>query len=150
MRRHVLTLVLAAAATSLGSAAPSAQNRVTRVAEEVLRTNVLTSVMPAFPERALSRGSRGVAVAAVVIDSGGAVDSVQILEAPDPDIAAAVSSALYQWRFKSVDDLTKQFTGKLTFYFLVRDGRPEVLNPQETPYIGRWSRKTLPRKAAKH
>jgi len=89
--------------------------------------------MPTFPVDSFRRGSQGVAVARVELTETGEVSAVTVLQSPDESISKAVSEALFKWSFKPAnppDHRPMQLMGKLTFYFVIRQGRPHVENPK--------------------
>lgn len=106
-------------------------------------------VRPAYPQDALRKKETGVAVARIHLSLEGAVEHVEILEAPSASIGNSVKQALVQSRFESTDgrngDGPVKFSGKLVFYFEIQDGRGVVLYPSETGYVGRWHESSLER-----
>ena len=109
-----------------------------------LRKITETTVRPEFPQEAIKAGKTGVAVAMVTVNETGIVTGVEVLEAPAPSIAQAVSQALSQWRFKTAtsNGRTTGYTGKVTYYFVFQQGKAVVLDPDQTPYLGRWQPRT--------
>jgi TonB family protein len=111
-----------------------------KTGETGLRSIAIEHPSPDYPASSISRGSTGVAVAAVRLGADGDVTRVNVLQAPDPDIDASLRRTLRQWRFlpPQVDGSKDPYVmeGKLTFYFQIRDGRPTVEEPQD-PSSGR-------------
>ena len=109
-----------------------------------LRTITETTVVPLYPQDAITAHRTGVAVALVTVTEKGVVSKVEVLEAPSPSIGASLSDALSQWRFKTatIDGHQTGYTGKVTYYFVFQNGKPAVLSPDQAPYIGRWPAKT--------
>jgi len=102
-------------------------------AEGALRKHAVKKVLPAFPSEALNENAAGVAVAQIHIDQKGTLTSVGILQAPHPSIAQATLAAVKQWEFKFFPNeggTPECFNGKLTFYFVIEDGRGYVKNPK--------------------
>lgn len=102
------------------------------VLEKTLRRHAIKKVLPEFPQNALTSSTTGVAVAKISISEKGNVKSVEILEAPHPLIAKATVAALQQWVFdfqSSEEENPVCFSGKLTFYFSIIDGKPVVRDP---------------------
>lgn len=130
-----LVLVAAFGAGSCGRATTSRAVSMVKLSEMTLWERATRVVMPVFPELSISRQSNGVAVSTVWINLSGGVERVDVLEAPDADIASAVRSALLQWTFLrtslqgSIAPLRAQ--GKITFYFENHSGSAEVLRPHE-------------------
>jgi TonB family protein len=116
---------------------------VGKVSEHILRNAAATVVTPEYPSGAAQRGASGVAVAEVEFDSDGRPVRVEILEAPEPDIARAVERALWNWRLKpgsSVQGQPGHIKGKLTYYFVLQGREPKVLGPEVPGYWGKWKR----------
>lgn len=84
--------------------------------------------MPVFPAASLERKSEGVVVLQVTADPTGQVGDAVVLEAPDAEIGAAARAAALEWRF-STSPRTVQ--SKLTFYFVIENGRGVVRNPEQ-------------------
>ena len=102
------------------------------VLEKTLRRHAIKKVLPQFPQNALTSSTTGVAVAKIIISENGNVKSVEILEAPHPLLAQATVAALQQWVFdfnSSEEENPVCFSGKLTFYFSIIDGKPVVRDP---------------------
>ena len=108
-----------------------------RIQEASLRRSTTVSPTPEYPRASLERQIGGVAVAAVFIGLDGRTEKVEILEAPDSDIAAAVEAAMMRWvvpwQTGPAGESAKPRTSKLTFYFQITDGKGRVLNPAEMP-----------------
>lgn len=100
--------------------------------EASIRDFAVRKVLPAFPSDAASANVSGVAVAKVRIDEKGTLTSVEILEAPHPSIAQATIDAIKQWQFKFNENEAEPecFNSKLTFYFVIEDGKASVKDPQ--------------------
>ena len=111
--------------------------RAVNLRELSLRRAASVSPMPAYPQTSLKSKATGVAVAAVSIAVDGRIDKVEILDAPDPDIAAAVREAVMRWvvpwQSGPAGEPARPRTGKLTFYFRIVDGSGRVFNPDEMP-----------------
>jgi TonB family protein len=112
------------------------QRGVLKAAETGLRSLAIDHPQPDYPASSITRGSAGVAVAAIRVGTGGDVERVNVLEAPDPEISACLRRTLLRWRFvpARVDGSPepRAVEGKLTFYFQIRDGRPTVDEPQSS------------------
>jgi TonB family protein len=70
--------------------------------EAGFRESALYSVSPEYPSDLLHLSIEGVAVAQVRVQPAGAVDAVEVLEAPHAEVSRAVAKALLQWRFPVV------------------------------------------------
>ena len=120
---------------------PVLAGSTTTTSERILRTMKISGDLPSFPSDAFRSCSFGVAVASVQLDPKGKVSSIQMLQSPAPSISKSISQTLSNWRFKPYFLKNGQqvvFSGLLTFYFEPKDGRPVVLNPNETGYVGHW------------
>jgi TonB family protein len=100
--------------------------------EASIRDYAVRKVLPAFPAEAANASVSGVAVAKVRIDEKGTLSSVEILQAPHPSIAQATMDAVKQWQFKFYEnDVAPEcFNSKLTFYFVIEDGKAFVRDPK--------------------
>jgi len=137
---HRTASVAAVTVAVLIMCSASFAQRVVKTSEGSIRRRATTLVMPVYPRALLHKRSAGVAVAAVRLKLDGRMERVDILEAPDPQIAAAVATALNRWIVPEMQVVgsTERFqtVGKLTFYFLIRNGNGVVLNPDEMPGNG--------------
>jgi TonB family protein len=88
--------------------------------------------MPVFPARALKNRSEGVTVFQIQVNKQGAVTSVDRLEAPDDSTAQAAERAIRKWKFQSptIRGNPVPISGKLTFYFVIENGKGIVRNPK--------------------
>jgi TonB family protein len=97
-------------------------------------------VRPVYPSDASRLGVQGLAVAEVHVATDGSVSSVKCLAAPGDQIREAMSRALTRWRFKPLKDehtgIPAPYRGKLTYYFVKRDGQWVVLDPSESFFVG--------------
>ena len=101
--------------------------------EGALRVHAVKKVLPVFPSEAQKENAAGVAVAQVRIDDRGVLTSVGILQAPHASIAQATLAAVKQWEFNfypTAEGTPECFNGKLTFYFVIENGRGYVRNPK--------------------
>jgi rhodanese-related sulfurtransferase len=87
-------------------------------------------VAPTFPLSSLKAGVTGVVVARVLIGSDGQMQQVEILESPDGPTANALTQSLMQWRFEMirVPQGPAAVRSEFAFYFIVRKGKPLVLD----------------------
>lgn len=100
--------------------------------EASIRDIAVRKVLPIFPPEAANASVSGVAVAQVRIDENGTLTSVEVLQAPHPSIAQATVAAIKQWEFKfTKNQATPEcFNSKLTFYFVIEDGKALVKDPK--------------------
>jgi outer membrane biosynthesis protein TonB len=137
-----VAVVLAACCLSCGRAKPQGSPKAF-VAETVLRASATSAAPPLYPEASVRRFSRGVAVAKVQLADTGRLESLEVLQAPDPLIARAVQKAVRLWVFKPVVSArTGQpiaAEGKMFFYFEIQDGEGVVLTANEAARTHGWS-----------
>jgi predicted permease len=98
-----------------------------------IRKMASNTVKPVYPAEAVRRGIEGVVVARTRSGHDSRMLRVDILQAPDPLLAAAVTQALMQWRTSEFRSDIVAIEGKVTFYFRIERGRGRVLNPEEMP-----------------
>lgn len=100
--------------------------------EASIRNIAARKVLPTFPPEAANASASGVAVAQVRLDENGTLTSVEVLQAPHPSIAQATIAAIKQWEFKfpKNEAAPECFNSKLTFYFVVEDGKAFVRDPK--------------------
>jgi outer membrane biosynthesis protein TonB len=111
------------------------QEIAVRVRESQLRSQRAYYVVPSYPAAALRDQVTGVCVAELVIVENGVPSEVRVLQAPSPDIAGAMKEALAKWRFQPLGTKTR-WIGKVTYYFVIANGKSDVHDPYEVPYIG--------------
>lgn len=115
-----------------GQAPPARFPTRVSVTEFLLRKYATKSTLPAFPRSSIKRNSQGVAVCQVTVNAQGNVTEVTVWEAPDSEIAKAVTRAIRKWIFKAptISGKSVPINGKLTFYFEIQNGRGIVRNPK--------------------
>jgi rhodanese-related sulfurtransferase len=108
--------------------------RTARTSEMNLRRMAGDAPKPEYPAASLKAKTSGVAVGTVTVEPDGR-PIVDMLEAPDEHIAAAVKSAVARWIFKplALEGKALRTQAKLTFYFRIERGQGKVLNPDEMP-----------------
>ena len=99
--RSILALSFVLALGLLISFSYAQSNKKTiRLTEKTMRERATKSVMPGFPDEAMKRGAKGMAVAELEFDTKGGVTVVEIVESPDPSISRALTEAIKQWKFR--------------------------------------------------
>lgn len=134
---RALTVLLMGSASVAHSQAPP----LPKLSELDFRSAASVTATPVFPEDAYKAHKTGVAVALVSTDPQGTVIKVEVLESPSPSIAHALTDALEKWRFVhgTMEGRPTGILGKITYYFLIQEGRPVVLSPENAPFVGaRW------------
>ncbi|MEZ5318424.1 MAG: hypothetical protein R2752_13570 [Vicinamibacterales bacterium] len=115
------------------------------ITEVGIRVYALNQVAPMFPDASLRLGHEGVAVAAMRFAPSGAVEWIEVLEAPDPEMADALRAAVQQWTLpiKLYEGVKPpHMESKATFYFLIREGEGHVLAPADAPLASEWHPRT--------
>ena len=127
-----LTLLAAACAASINL--HQTQDRIVRLDESGFRRAAVATPLPEYPSGSIQRKVTGVAVAAVTFGDNGRTRDVQVLQAPDDEIARAVDAALRQWTWTPirVADRSENYgaEGKIVFYFRIEGGKPRVIEPE--------------------
>jgi TonB family protein len=105
------------------------------VSESTAWQGAMSPVLPEYPAASIAARREGRVVVAVGVDTAGRIDSYELLESPDADIAEATRQALTKWRFLPTTEVgraepLRKWT-KLTFYFRLQDGRPVVQGSPE-------------------
>lgn len=117
---------------TLVAASVSAQPPMTvRIGANVLRRNAIEAPAPEYPLQSFRAGREGTVVATMLVETDGSVSTVDVLEAPDALMGSSVEAKLKRWRFKpftnSADEPIRA-TGRLVFYFVIRNGHPVVID----------------------
>jgi hypothetical protein len=113
-------------------------DNVARVPENVLWTIVKTIVTPQCQRSAEGRDDTGVAVSELNIGVNGDVLAVNVLDSPGPTIASCLASTLSKWKFEpqvSAKD-SLQRIGKITYYFVFKEGHLQAVPSNNAPYVG--------------
>src|SRR5687768_3335696 len=97
----VLVVAVLAGHMALGADPEGREPRqgAVQVNERDLRAQATLMPKPIYPSALVARRVAGVAVAAVVVGPNDRVESVVLLEAPDPLMAESVNNAVRQWTF---------------------------------------------------
>ena len=100
------------------------------IAEAELRSLATKTVMPTFTAAPNAKIVEGVVVVQLDIDEQGNITQLNIIETPDPALTAPLSDALRQWQFKPPHLNGQPITirGKLTFYYVIKDGAAHLQN----------------------
>ena len=111
-----------------------------RLSESSMWAFASLKVMPDYPLASIAQGMTGVAVAVVRVEERGRVASVEMLQSPDNAIGDSVRRALRKWTFAPVtvtgSSTKTEVWGKVTFYFAITNGVPQVLGGADsTPFI---------------
>lgn len=129
---------------------PAHAQGVSRTDEVGIRWSAIQAPKPVYPKAAIDKGMTGVVVASLLIGVDGRVETVVVLEAPDPLLASAVREAVKQWTFPprsyagpNGKSIQTKLAGNLTFYFRISNGIGQVLNPEEMPGA-RWPKRPVP------
>jgi len=134
----------------VGDSPEHAAEQAKRVLEERMQTDsvmpddrldgppqLVHSVLPPMPPRAVAKGVEGDVVAVVTIDETGAVSGVSIQESPDATLSDAVADAVKQWRFQpmTANGQPTKFRVRQTFKFRIKSSnrQPQVCDQSECP-----------------
>jgi TonB family protein len=96
-----------------------------------LRRMARFELAPQYPAAAVREQRSGRVVVELVVKPDGEVKSVAVVEASFDDLADATVRSVKRWRFKSWKDKsygTCPLYGELVFYFVLRNGRPSVID----------------------
>ncbi len=96
---------------------------------------------PIYPKDEVQNRKHGVCVVSIILDANGRVTSVQALETPTISMFNSVAKAVAQWTFKpfkSQDGEPILMSGRLTFYFEIKNGKGLVLDPKDAGYVGTY------------
>jgi TonB family protein len=99
-----------------------------------LRRLAFVSPLPKFPAETLKARREGVVVVEVIVrQPSGTITDMKFLETFDKPSTDSVSAALKKWRFaplRSREGVKSSipFTGRLTFYFRIKNGTPAVID----------------------
>ena len=98
------------------------------MSDQGLRGIATTAPAPAYPATSLARRVTGVAVAAILVDQNGHLQSLTVVQAPDEATDQSVRDALMRWTFRPIGVPMK---GKMFFYFTIKKGSGSVASPVE-------------------
>lgn len=118
----------------------SHKGQIGRTSELVLRNSVTVAPKPEFPSDTLKHNVSGIAVAEILVSPEGEVTKIRVVDAPDALVAKSVTAALLRWHFMLPKEAGgASWSGLISFYFVISNGRGLVLNPDEAGYVGRMS-----------
>ena len=104
-----------------------------KTSQAAIEDLALRKPYPRYPARSLENGAAGVAVAWIRFGFDGRMDQVDVLEAPDEDIAEALRDALGRWAIRRgfTDDAPGgpfKVSATMVFYFLIEAGEGRVVS----------------------
>jgi len=125
-----LAFLIAALPVRADNAAQKGSSAV-RISPSIAETIATNKTLPRYPDSSFKLGHQGVVVVDISVSSRTAQVECNVLQAPDTSIALAVVTAVQQWQFKPflVDGMPASFRSRLLFYFLVKQGKPSVIDP---------------------
>ena len=88
----------------------------------------LDKPFPRYPARSLENGAAGVAVASIVVGFDGRMERVDVLEAPDADIAEELQNALELWVLPVHPGGPARTAATMVFYFVIEAGEGRVVS----------------------
>jgi TonB family protein len=128
----VFTCCLIATLHGVGQSAKARGYPVTVSTEALLRL-AQTRPMPDYPKQALARKTTGIVVASVLIAANGTMETVDILESPEPLFSDAAKAALMRWTFAPIKvqgaATASKVEGKIILYFEVTPDGGSVTVP---------------------
>ena len=103
-----------------------------QISETDIRRMATETHLPSYPEDAKNNQITGIAVVELHINEANRIDTVKVIEAPSKSIAEAAKASILQWKFSPPRprDTVICLRGKLTFYFVIENGKPYVKNPR--------------------
>lgn len=106
--------------------------------ESQMRQLVKLMVRPVYPKDAIRRNICGVAVVEVRINVDGKITGLDVVEAPSDSIAKSVFEAVSEWKFAPHTSAGRRVIvhGAITFYFVLNDSTPKVLDPKDAGFVG--------------
>ena len=120
----------------LGQSAKARGYPVT-VSTEALLKLAQTRPMPDYPKQALAGKTTGIVVASVLIAANGTMETVDILESPDPLFSDAAKAALMRWTFAPIKvqgaTTASKVEGKIILYFEATPAGGTVTVPAPQP-----------------
>ena len=96
-----------------------------------LRFRAKTVVFPQYPSDLAREKVSGVCVAKLEFDENGLVANIEILQSPHDSVSSEMKKALEKWTFTPINanGEPRNVQGKITFYFMLKDGKGIVENP---------------------
>ncbi len=104
-----------------------------RTSQAAIEDRALRKPYPRYPARSLENGAAGVAVASILFGFDGRMERVDVLEAPDEDVADALRDALGRWAIPpgfgdDAPDGPFKLSATMVFYFLIEAGEGRVVS----------------------
>ena len=104
-----------------------------RTSQAAIEDRALRKPYPRYPARSLETGAAGVAVASILFGVDGRMEQVDVLEAPDEDVADALRGALGRWTIppgyaEDAPDGPFKLSATMVFYFLIEAGEGRVVS----------------------
>ena len=104
-----------------------------RTSQAAIEDRALRKPYPRYPARSLETGAAGVAVASILFGFDGRMEQVDVLEAPDEDIADVLRGALGRWTIppgyaEDAPDGPFKLSATMVFYFLIEAGEGRVVS----------------------
>lgn len=121
-----------AAVLTRWEAAPPGGGRLW-IGERILWKKIVHSEPVAVPSEVAQAGSEGVVVSSLLIDNGGKVRDVSVVQSPHPALVETLQSSFQKWRFSktSVRGHPVEVTGKVILYLVNDDHVGRFLTPEE-------------------
>ena len=127
--RLAVVLLLLCSACDRASITPlPGDPRPGTTSQAAIEAVALDKPFPHYPTRSLENGAAGVAVASIMVGFDGRIERVDVLEAPDADIAEGLRDALERWVLPVHPDGPRRTGATMVFYFLIEAGEGRVVS----------------------
>ena len=126
--RLLVVLLLPCTACDRASITPPGELPPGTTSQAAIEYAALDKPFPRYPARSLENGAAGVAVASIVVGFDGRMERVDVLEAPDADIAEALQDALERWVLPVHPGGPARTAATMVFYFLIEAGEGRVVS----------------------
>lgn len=124
----VMLLLLCSACDRASMTPPPGDPRLGTTSQAAIEAVALHKPFPPYPNRSLENGAAGVAVASIVVGFDGRIERVDVLDAPDADIADGLRDALERWTLPVHPDGPRRTGATMVFYFLIEAGVGRVVS----------------------
>ena len=126
--RLLVVLLLLCSACDRAPITPRPDSLPGTTSQAAIEYAALDKPFPRYPALSLENGASGVAVASIVVGLDGRMERVDVLEAPDADIAEALQDALERWVLPVHPSGPLRTAATMVFYFLIEAGEGRVVS----------------------
>ena len=129
IRCGLLVMLLLCGACDRDSITPRPEDSLPgTTSQAAIEYAALDKPFPQYPTRSLENGAAGVAVVSILVGVDGRMERVDVLEAPDADIAAALQDALERWVLPVHPSGPLRTAATMVFYFLIEAEEGRVVS----------------------